>query len=133
MSEKTHHGRAVKRIREILQIKQDVVADALSISQQSVSLLETKETIDPETLELIAKTLKVPVEAIKNFDEQTAINIIATTFTSHDNSFANNCTFHINPIDKWLEAMEENKKLYERLLNAEIEKVNLLQKILDKK
>jgi hypothetical protein len=38
-----------------------------------VSLLETKETIDPETLEQIAKTLKVPVEAIKNFNEEAAI------------------------------------------------------------
>lgn len=133
MSEKIHHGRAVKRIREILHIKQDVVADALSISQQSVSLLETKETIDPETLEQIARTLKVPVDAIKNFDESAAVNFIASTF--HDNSsiFNTNCTLHINPIDKWLEVLEENKKLYERLLDAEKEKVDLLQKMLDKK
>jgi DNA-binding transcriptional regulator YiaG len=47
MPEKTHHGRAVKRIREILRIKQEVLADALGISQQSVSDLEKKETIDP--------------------------------------------------------------------------------------
>ncbi|WP_343693656.1 helix-turn-helix transcriptional regulator [Chitinophaga sp.] len=46
--QKAHHGRAVKRIREILHIKQDVLADALGISQQSISLLETKETIEPE-------------------------------------------------------------------------------------
>ena len=55
MPEKVHQGRAVKRIREILQVKQETLASELGISQQSVSLLETKETIDPETLEQIAK------------------------------------------------------------------------------
>jgi transcriptional regulator with XRE-family HTH domain len=80
MPEKVHQGRAVKRIREILQVKQETLASELGISQQSVSLLETKETIDPETLEQIAKTLKVPVEAIRNFNEEAAVNIIANTF-----------------------------------------------------
>ena len=28
----------------------------------------------------------------------------------------NNGTFNINPIEEWVEALEENKKLYERLL-----------------
>lgn len=31
------------------------------------------------------------------------------------------CTF--NPIEKWLEVLDENKKLYERLLDSEREKV----------
>jgi hypothetical protein len=39
-------------------------------------------------LEQVAKILKVPVETIKNFDEQTAINIISNTF--HDSAFINN-------------------------------------------
>jgi len=52
----------------------------------------------------VAKPLKVPVEAIKNFDEQAAINIIANTF--NDTSFSHRifhphqCTF--NPIEKSL-------------------------------
>jgi len=39
-----------------------------------------------------------------------------------------NC--HFNPIDKWVEAMEENKKLYEALLKSEREKIALLEKVL---
>ena len=77
MPEKVHQGRAVKRIREILQVKQETLASELGISQQSVSLLETKETIDPETIEKIAEVLKVPVDAIKNFDDTAAVNFIA--------------------------------------------------------
>jgi len=77
--------------------------------------------------------LKVPVEAIKNFDEDAAINIIATTFNTHDYSFSRLCTFNVNPIEKWIEALEENKKLYERLLQVQKEKIELLQSILEGK
>ncbi len=134
MPEKVHQGRAVKRIREILHVKQDVLADALGMSQQSISLLETKETIDPEVLEQIAKTLKVPVSAIKNFNEESAIYNIQNNYdnATPSYSFNNYCTF--NPIDKWVEVIEENKKLYERLLQSEREKIVLLDKMLaDKK
>lgn len=129
MPEKVHHGRAVKRIREIMHIKQEVLADALGISQQSVSLLETKETIDSETLEQIAKTLKVPVEAIKNFDEEMAIFNIQHNYEgstlNHSSNYQYNYQPTFNPIDKIVE-------LYEALVKSEREKIELMQKILDK-
>jgi transcriptional regulator with XRE-family HTH domain len=136
MPEKVHQGRAVKRMREILQVKQETLADALNISQQSVSLLETKETIDPETLEQIAKTLNVSVEAIKNFSEEGVINIVANTVNNHDNANGNSLFMYyptFNPIDKYVEAVEKNEKLYEALLKSEREKITLLQKLLDEK
>ncbi|WP_081147615.1 helix-turn-helix transcriptional regulator [Niastella vici] len=133
MPEKVHQGRAVKRIREILQVKQETLASELGISQQSVSLLESKETIDPETLEQIAKTLKVPVEAIKSFNEEAAVNIIANTFQDESVAYAYNykCTF--NPLDKYIETVEKNEKLYEALLKSEREKIALLEKMLGEK
>lgn len=134
MPEKVHQGRAVKRIREILQVKQETLATDLGISQQSVSLLETKETIDPETLEQIAKTLKVPVDAIKNYNEEAAVSFVSSF---HDNSVShvigNYGTYNFNPIDKWVEALEKNEKLYEALLKSEREKVALLEKMLVEK
>ncbi|MHB1148304.1 MAG: transcriptional regulator, partial [Lutibacter sp.] len=36
------------------------------------------------------------------------------------------------PLDKLLEANEENKKLYERLLKAEQDKIEYLEKLLNK-
>jgi transcriptional regulator with XRE-family HTH domain len=128
-----HEGRNVKRIREILGVKQDTLALELGLSQQAISQLEQKEALDKDMLEKIAAILKVPVEAIRNFDEQSAINIISSTFHDNASIFNTNCTLHINPIDKWLEAIEENKKLYEMLLQSEKEKVKLLEKLLDKK
>ena len=136
MSERTiHHGRNIKRIREIQGIKQEALAIELGEdwNQKKISLLEAKEEIDDKLLSEVAKALKVSPEAIKNFNEEAAVNIIATTFTSHDNSFSNQCNFNINLVEKWIEALEENKRLYERLLQAEKEKIALLEKLLEQK
>jgi transcriptional regulator with XRE-family HTH domain len=92
-SNPVHEGRNVKRIREILGIKQDTLAMDLGLSQQAISQLEQKEALDTEVLEKIAKVLKVPVDAIKNFDEQAAINIISTNFSSHDHSTMNSVNY----------------------------------------
>jgi hypothetical protein len=43
-----------------------------------------------------------------------------------------NVKCNLNPLDKWAEAIEENKQLYERLLQSEKEKVELLQRLLEK-
>ncbi|MCH5719886.1 helix-turn-helix domain-containing protein [Niabella hibiscisoli] len=137
-TKKIHEGRNIKRFREMLGIKQDALAFDLNMSQQAVSLLEQKETIDTPLLQQISALLKIPVEAIQNFDEENAINIIANTF--HDSAVANtftegaqanfHCTF--NPLDKLMEVLEENKNLYERLLTSEREKVALMKEVLDK-
>jgi len=130
---KPHEGRNVKRIREILGIKQEALALDLGVSRQAVSSLEQKEALDAEMLEKIAAALKVPAEAIRSFDEDKTIYNISCNFS--DNAVNNNAINiqHINPVEKWVEAIEENKKLYEQLLQSEREKVELLQKLLDKK
>lgn len=101
-------------------IKQDALAIALGEdwTQQRISLLEQKETIDEPLLMRIAHVLKVPKEAIENFDDDSAINIIANNFTSNDTSTLNavnhHCTF--NPFDKIVELYESKIALYERML-----------------
>ncbi|AUD02163.1 helix-turn-helix domain-containing protein [Spirosoma pollinicola] len=126
-----HHGRNVKRIREMLGIKQDVLANTLGLSQQAISQLERKEILDTTVLEKVSKALGIPEEAIRNFTEDAAVTIISSTL--HDNSGSVNYFPTFNPADKWLEAIEENKKLYERLLQSEREKNELLQKLLNSK
>lgn len=105
MSEKaTHQGRAVKRIREIMGIKQEVLASELGITQQAISQLEAKEILDSKILEDVAKVLKVPVDAIKNFNDEATVNYVANTFNGNSGNYMN-----FNPIDKVVE-------LYERIL-----------------
>jgi transcriptional regulator with XRE-family HTH domain len=132
-----HHGRNIKRFREMKLMKQEALASALGDdwTQKKVSLLEGKEEIEPEILEQVAKALEVPVDAIKSFDDETVVNIINNI---HDNQFDNHSVgmvYHqtINPLEKWLEALEENKRLYERLLQAERERISLLERLLDQK
>jgi transcriptional regulator with XRE-family HTH domain len=133
-TKKIHEGRNVKRFREMLGIKQDALAADLGDdwNQQKVSLLEQKESIDPALLQQISSALKIPAEAIQNFDEEQAVNVISNTFNDQSNGYNYYPTFNVNPVEKWMEAMEENRKLYERLLKSEQEKVSLLEKILGK-
>lgn len=79
MEQKIHEGRNVKRFREMLGIKQDALAYELGEdwNQKKVSMLEQKETIDETLLEQIAAVLKIPAEAIQNFDEEKAVNLIS--------------------------------------------------------
>lgn len=75
MEKTIHEGRNIKRIREMLGIKQDALAIELGDdwNQKKISLLEGKETIEPQILDEVAKALKVPVEAIKNFSEDAGL------------------------------------------------------------
>ncbi len=123
MKEKAiHEGRNVKRIREILGIKQDALAFDLGISQQAISLLEQRETLDKEMLEKIGKILKVSPDAIRSFQEEAVINNIACSFQDfHDNS----SVFQFNPVEKIIE-------LYDKLLKEKDEKIALLEKLMDR-
>jgi len=113
----------------MLGIKQEGLAYELGEdwTQKRVSLLEQKETIEQDILDQVAKILQVPADAIKNFNEETAISIISNTYNDHSASVQ----YNFNPMDRWVEALEENKKLYERLLKAEQDKNELLQKLLN--
>jgi len=82
-SKSVHLGRNVKRLREILGIKQAFLADRLSLSQQTVFRLESQEELDDDILYKISKVLNVPVEAIKNFNDDIAVYIISNTFNEH--------------------------------------------------
>jgi len=126
MTEKTiHEGRNVKRIREMLGIKQDALAIDLGLSQQAISALEQKEALDKDILEKIAAVLKVPVEAIKNFDEQAAVSFISSTFNDNAVGYAATYSPTFNPIDKVVE-------LYERMLKEKDEMIEELKGLVKK-
>lgn len=122
-----HIGRNINRIRELKGMKQEALATAIGVSQQSVSNIEASETIEDEKLTEVAKALGVTVEAIKNFSEEAMINYFNTfndtDFSNSQGAFGHNhqCTF--NPLDKVVE-------LYERLVQAEKDKVEYLEKLL---
>lgn len=121
---KNHIGRKISRIRELRDMKQDVLAEALGVSQQTISNIENSEDIEPETLIKIAEVLGVTPEAIENFSEEAVFNILNNTF--NDSTLNNNYLCVINPLEKIIE-------LYERLVQAEKEKNAYLEKMLNDK
>ncbi|MDR6515520.1 XRE family transcriptional regulator [Chryseobacterium camelliae] len=144
MEQKIHQGCNVKRFREMLGVKQEALALDLGDewNQKKVSLLEQKDVIEEAILQKISEILHIPVEAFQNFDEEQAITVIANTFNTHDQS--SGVSIHpinnINPIEKWLEALEEIKKindekmsLYERMLREKDEVIVRLEKLIQDK
>ena len=119
--EAMHIGRKISRIRELRGMKQETLAQELGISQQAVSKLEQSEHVEDEKLEFVAKALGVSAEAIKNFNEEATLNVIQNNY---DNA-QNNINYQFNPIEKIIE-------LYDALLKSERDKIELMQKIIDK-
>ncbi len=132
---KVHEGRNVKRFREMMGLKQDALAMELGHdwNQQRVSLLEQKETIETDLLAQVATILKIPVEAIQNFDEEQAVNIIANTFQDEAVAYAEHYKCQFNPIDKLVQLHEEKIALYERMLKEKDEMMARLEKLIEKK
>jgi transcriptional regulator with XRE-family HTH domain len=122
-----HIGRNISRIRELRGMKQEALAIAIGVSQQSVSNIEGSVVVEEEKLVEVAKALGVTTEAIKNFSEEAMINYFNTfndtDFSNSQGAFGHNyqCTF--NPLDKVVE-------LYERLVQAEKDKIEYLEKLL---
>ncbi|SHG28305.1 Helix-turn-helix [Flavobacterium fluvii] len=131
-----HIGRNISRIRELRGMKQEALAIAMGVSQQSVSNMENSESLDDDKILEVAKALGVTSEAVKNFSEEAVINYF--NFYDNSSSQGNNIgafgttNYTFNPLDKLVEAYEENKKLYERLVQSEKEKVEYLEKLLKK-
>ncbi|MRX41601.1 helix-turn-helix domain-containing protein [Flavobacterium sp. LC2016-23] len=129
LTKPNHIGRKISRIRELKDMKQEALAQALGTNQQAVSIMENSETIEEEKLIEVAKALGVSVEAIKNFSEEGVFNYFNTFNDSSQGTVGNYniCTF--NPLDKLMEVYQEKEKLYERLLQAEKDKNDYLEKL----
>ena len=135
MEQKIHQGRNVKRFREMLGIKQEALASDLGDdwNQKKISMLEQKDVIEDSLLKQISGALRIPVEAFQNFDEEQAVNIISNTFNDQSNGYNYYPTFNVNPVEKWIEALEEIKRLNLELLKAKDEHIKVLERLVSNK
>ncbi|WP_321333405.1 helix-turn-helix transcriptional regulator [uncultured Bacteroides sp.] len=117
---KRHVGRNLQKIRVYMGVKQEALAMDLGISQQVISKIEKQDEIEEGLLARVAGVLGISPEVIRDFDVEKAIyninNIRDNTFEQGSTSIAQ----QFNPIDKIVE-------LYERLLQSEREKIELLK------
>ena len=116
---KSNHGANVRRWREWRNVNQDVLAEQIGVSQATLSGYEKRDKLEIEILEKIAKALNIPVGAITELGNDASINIV----NAYDNSGSINYSPTFTPLDKIVE-------LYDKLLEAEKEKVAMLQEVL---
>ena len=115
MEKKIHQGKNITRFRQMLGMKQDALASIMGEdwTQIKISRLEAKEEIEPAILEEVSNAMKIPADAIKNFDEDSAINIISNTVNNSDSATGNSLFSYqptFNPIDKIVEILERTIK-----------------------
>ena len=126
-----HIGRKISRIRELRGMKQEALADALNISQQAISKIEQSEEVEDDKLEQIAKALGVTKEGIENFSEEAVFNIINNTYNNNSNDSSTLIASSVNYQPNF-NTVEKIVELYERLVQAEKDKVAYLEKLFDK-
>jgi len=124
-SKPRHIGRNICRIRELRDMKQEALAFAMGVSQQTISHMENSETIDEEKLQEVAKALGVTPEAIKGFSEENVINYFNSFYDNSASQGHFGPVYNFNPIDKIIE-------LYDQLIQAEKDKLAYLEKLLNK-
>ena len=116
-------------------MKQETLARQLGITQAAMSKIEQNEKVSEERLQQIADALEMSVEAIKNFSEEAVISNIQNNYDNAHASQGNQgeTAYNFNPMDKLIELFEENKKLYERMLENERQRIILLEALLKDK
>lgn len=106
-----HIGYNLRRIREIIGMKQDVLGMSMKnpIKQQTVSKWENAEKIPDDLLEEFAEALGVTPEFIKNFNEEKAIYNIQNNSnnTYQDHSVAQSNQPSINNNNESVEKVVE--------------------------
>lgn len=117
-----HQGHTLKRLRRARGITQKQLAQLMHLSQQQISYYEDQEEMEEKILNEFAKVLEVPVEMIKNLEEDTKLSFYIENNTqenenspnSMNGNNANNTTTN-NYADKALyDALEQMQKLYEK-------------------
>lgn len=112
-----HVGQNIRKIRIFRGLSQHGLAAELeekrhrAVSQQLVSDIENRESIDDEELlRQIAEILHVTPEALNSLDLDNAINIIGSTFHNHSmQPIHSTINQTINPLDKLIDLFEREK------------------------
>lgn len=133
-----HQGANVRKLRQLVGMKQTTFGEMLGMNQQSVSRLEQKRVLEEDTLFKVANILHVAPDIIRNLEENpTSIVIENNTFQTGSSNVGvvenqrDNIVNH--PVDQLMALNKEQASLYERMLTIEKDKNALLEKLLKEK
>ena len=109
-------GKNIRKFRELKGYSQEYMANEMELTQASYAKLESNSTkISVERLFTIAKLLETDVADILELNKQTIFN---QNNTGTANAFGN------------VENYQDNKKIYEKLLQSKDEQIALLKSLL---
>ena len=134
-----HQGANVRKLRQLVGMKQTTFGEMLGMNQQSVSRLEQKRVLEEDTLFKVANILHVAPDIIRNLEENpTSIVIENNTFQTGSSNVGvveqdQNIENQIHPVNQLMALNKEQASLYERMLTIEKEKNALLEKLLKEK
>lgn len=117
-------GQKIEQIRKLMGISQTELGKRLAISKQAVSKMERTEKISRNRLDSIATVLDISADAIEDFTQEK-IEFHIRNMYDNSTAYAHNFECSNSPIDKVIE-------LYERLLQLEKDKVQILKDKLQK-
>lgn len=149
-SKYVNQGANVRTLRNILGIKQEMLAEELGTTQQAVSYLEQRPVLKKDMLVRIAQVLNVPVKIIEELEENPLSVVIENNHFENGSYMGNGVGNtgviendqiqtkhnepHIYPLDKVTELSNEISSLYERIIALEKERSSFLEQLLkDKK
>jgi len=133
---KKHQGRNVRFFRNARNLKQEVFADKIGVTQPVVTKLEKQSIIEEAMLLKCAEVLGISVDILKEFELEKMLDNFIYNFDKIQDSNGwvfKDGTTNTNynyPIEKLMELHQETVKLHERLLQAEKEKNAFLEKML---
>lgn len=132
-----NQGANVRKLRQIMGMKQETLAEMLQTTQRVISRIEQRKVIADDTLEKIANALNVSPKIIQELEENP-FSLIIENNTFKDGSYMGNGGMiennqQIHPLDKIVEMNKETTALYERMLTVEKEKTALLEQLLKEK
>ena len=138
-SKNVNEGANVRKLRQILGIKQSAFAEKLGIDQSAVSRLESRRVIEEDTLLKIANIFNVSPKIIQELEENPLSVLVENTFESgssnNGNIIGNNEKLEtiVHPLEKVIELNKQTTELYERMVALEKEKSALLEQLLKEK
>ena len=118
-----HHGHTIKRLRRARGITQKQLAQLIHVSQQQISLYEEKDEIEERMLKQFSEVLEVPVDLIKNLEEDSKLSFYIENNTQENENSPGSKNVTVNEsnnstnnyTDKALyTALEQMQKLYEK-------------------
>ena len=90
----THHGHALRRLRQDRRLSQKELGDKVAMVQQTVSHYEDEERISDPILERFAKALEVSVDFIKELEDEKPMSVYVENnqITDHASAYLGNNT-----------------------------------------